>query len=172
MSGKRSTKAETMQRVHAVLKIVLFGAEFHDLRDFADKEGWNVSDSTLRRYQTAALELCREQQEQNRERLLARHLMQRRALYARAMESGDWRTALAIATDEAALLGLYPTGKARIELTGEDGKPIETKTSAKIEHAIALTADDIAAARRLVDATGDDVPADSGTQPVDTPNAA
>src|SRR5262249_4916631 len=52
-------------------------------------------------------ELCRERFDAHARHLLARHLLQRRRLYAHAMEVGDYKTALAVLKDEAQLLRLY-----------------------------------------------------------------
>jgi hypothetical protein len=45
--------------------------------------------------------------ETNRERLFARHIGQRRALFARAMSTSDYRTAAAVLKDEAAMFDVY-----------------------------------------------------------------
>ncbi len=68
-----------------------------------------MSDSQLRRYITASDRLCTKYFDAKAGHLLARHLLQRRRLYAHAMEAGDWRTALAVLRDEAELERLYPT---------------------------------------------------------------
>lgn len=50
----------------------------------------------------------------DRKQLLGRHLMQRRALYARCLKQGDHRTALNVLKDEADLQGLYPPTKIAV----------------------------------------------------------
>jgi hypothetical protein len=45
--------------------------------------------------------------EKDRNKLLARHLAQRRLLYAKALGTGDWRAALSVLKDEAELQRLY-----------------------------------------------------------------
>jgi hypothetical protein len=121
----KATKAVVLQRVEAVLQIVLLGGEFPDIRQYASENDpdtgrpWNVSERQLWRYQQAALKLCVRRLEKDREKTFARHLLQRRAMYARAMEAGDWRTALAVAKDEAELHGLYPPKK--VAPTSPDG---------------------------------------------------
>jgi hypothetical protein len=110
----KATRATVRQRVESVMKLRLLGAEFHDLRAFANEEDaetgrpWNVSDRQLWRYCHQADALLEKNLEKDKGKLFARHIGQRRALYARAMESGDWKAALAILKDEAELLGLYP----------------------------------------------------------------
>src|SRR5262249_36174802 len=58
-------------------------------------------------YVRASDELLVGRLEKDRDKLLARHVAQRRALYARAVHAADYRTALAVARDEAELQGLY-----------------------------------------------------------------
>jgi hypothetical protein len=53
-------------------------------------------------------ELLVERQDKSRKQVIARHLAQRQALFARALKAADYRTALAILADEAKLRGLYP----------------------------------------------------------------
>jgi hypothetical protein len=108
----KSTKAEVRRRVSEVLKLRLGGAECPDIRDYASapEQAWNVSDSQLRRYIQAADALCQEYFDAKAGHLLARHLLQRRQLYAHCMSVGDFRTALAVLKDEADLEALYPAG--------------------------------------------------------------
>ncbi len=128
----KATQTIIQQRVEQVLKIRLCGAEFHNIRDYAAESDpetgrpWQVSDSQLWRYVAKSDELLASSLERNRDKLLNRHLGQRRALFARAMEAGDWRTALAILRDEGELLNLYPP--KRTEVSGPDGGPLQTAT--------------------------------------------
>ncbi len=115
----RPTKQTLERRIEEVMHIILLGGEMHDLREYAREKKWNVADSTLYRYMADALELCRARVEKDRDKLIARHLMQRRSLYARAMEANDLRTALAVVKDEAELYGLYPAAKVEHEHGGK-----------------------------------------------------
>jgi hypothetical protein len=130
----RATNAELATRVEEVLHARLNGAEFHDLQALAREKGWGgadgLSDRQLWRYVKAADRLIEERFEKDREKLFRRHVFQRRALYARTLQDGDYRTGLAILKDEADLHGLYPP--KRTELTGKDGGPLET-VSATVE---------------------------------------
>jgi hypothetical protein len=90
-----------------VLRLRVAGAEFLDLREYAIAQEWEVSDSQLWRYVAKSDERMQAAMEKSRPKLLARHLMQRRLLFAKALETGDWRGALAALKDEAELLGLY-----------------------------------------------------------------
>jgi hypothetical protein len=115
----KASKAAIAVRVDEVLHCRLNGAEFHDLQAVAREKQWNVSDRQLWRYVEAADRLIEEQFEEDRGKLFRRHVFQRRALYARALQDGDYRTGLAILRDEAALHGLYAA--QRLEMTGKDG---------------------------------------------------
>jgi hypothetical protein len=124
----KATDEVVKQRVEAVLKIRLMGAQFHDIREYAaetDAETgrpWNVSDSQLRRYIDRSDALLEKYAEKDREKIINRHLAQRKAMFARAMEGGDIRTALAVAKDEAELLALYP--QTQIQVNGKGLSPI------------------------------------------------
>ncbi len=76
----KSTKAECWKRVTEVYKLRLGGAEFVDIRDYANapEQNWNVSDSQIRRYMKAADERCKRYFDARADHLLARHLLQRR----------------------------------------------------------------------------------------------
>jgi hypothetical protein len=128
------------QRVEDIFELRLGGAEFGDIRQYAartqDDEGkpvepWNVSDRQLWRYIDMADELFKERVDARADHLLARHLLQRRRLYAHVMEVGDYRTALAILKDEGMLLRLYeardpPPSK------GADDAPMGTADVVKV----------------------------------------
>ena len=118
MAG-RSTSQEVQARVEEVLRIRLDGAELWDVRQYASEKGWGVSDRQLRRYIAAAAEMIAEAACVDRAALVSLHLAKRRALYARAVQAGELRTALSCAQDEAQLLGLYPAQKH--EVAGQGG---------------------------------------------------
>src|SRR5438067_13211696 len=87
----KATKAEALQRVEEVLLIRLSGAGFHDIREYAREKGWGVSDSQLYRYMRKADDQLADSLEKDRPRLFSLHVGRRRALYARCVDSGDWR---------------------------------------------------------------------------------
>jgi len=110
----KATKAVVTERVTEVLKLRLKRAEFHDVWEYSqqlDPENgrpWPVSKTTVWRYWQKANEQLDQSLEKDRRRLLNLHLGMRGDMYAHAMEQGDIKTALAVARDEAELLGLYP----------------------------------------------------------------
>lgn len=117
----KAGKARITQRVEEILRIRLDGAEFWDIRQYvrekeaAGEEPWDlpdggkpISDSQLWRYMRRADLLVRESCAVARKQLLRDHLAKRRALYARAVNAGDFRTALAVLRDLAEMQRLYP----------------------------------------------------------------
>ena len=123
MKGK-PTKAQVQLRTEEILRIRLDGAEAWDVREYVrEKEreagsawelpegGKPLSDSQLWRYIAKADGLIAESCRASRKKLVRRHLAQRRNLFAKAVSAGDYRTALAVARDEAELQGLYPPRK-------------------------------------------------------------
>jgi hypothetical protein len=124
----RATPATIQRRVQAVLQIRLDGAEGWDVRQYVaekqaageapwtvDEGGKQLSERQIRRYVEQADALIAESCRTSRKRALRRHMAQRRNLYARAVQAGDLRTALAVLTDLAKLQGLYPAD--RVEAT-------------------------------------------------------
>jgi hypothetical protein len=127
----RSTKAEVRQRVEALLEIRLSGAEFSDLRRFAQENNWGCSDAQIWRYVKKSDAILAETLERDREKIFNRHIGQRRALFARAMSVSDYPTCLRILRDEAELFGLYPS-------TGRSGHQPEAGSSGAAIEAVAL----------------------------------
>jgi hypothetical protein len=121
----KPTKAAVNARIEEVLRIRLDGAEFWDVREYVREKHrdagsvWEaekcLSDAQIYRYIARTDRLIAESCRSSRKRLLRRHLAQRRNLYAKAVNAGDLRTALAVLGDEARLLDLYepfPDAKA------------------------------------------------------------
>lgn len=113
----KSSEAEVAQRVQAVITIRLEGALIWDVRNYAEAQGWGVSDSMLFKYIARADLLIAEAIKEDRETLIRKHIAKRRFLYGRAVTSGEYNTALAILKDEADLIGLYAPKK--LEHSGE-----------------------------------------------------
>lgn len=111
----KSDQLTVMNRVQDVSRLLLAGAAHEDIRQFASAHNWNVSDRQLRRYQERAYKKLVKAAQQDQQQLLGRHLLQRRALYARAMKTNDIRTALFVLKDEAALEGLYELAKQPVQ---------------------------------------------------------
>jgi hypothetical protein len=84
----RATKAQIAQRIEEILRIRIDGAEFHDVMQWASEKGWGVGERQLWNYMHQADDLLKERMEKDRDRLIARHISQRRNLYARALNAG------------------------------------------------------------------------------------
>jgi hypothetical protein len=126
---KRTGKDQVEQRVNEILRVMLDGAQCWDLVDFVrEREAdatspWHVGEGDtplsypqIRRYVGKAKDLIAKSGQGERQELLLRHLAQRRSLFAKAVNMGDVRAALAVLQDEAALCNLYParqTGQER-----------------------------------------------------------
>lgn len=108
----KSDKATVLRRVHEIGRLVLAGAEFAEIRQYASERGWQVSARQLRRYQEIAYRRLARAAERDHKQLLGRHLLQRRVLYARSLKANDVRAALQVLRDEAMLQGLYPPAKS------------------------------------------------------------
>jgi hypothetical protein len=128
----KSSKAEVQKRIEQIFKLRLGGAEFADILQYAaaPEQNWGVKDRQLWTYIARADALMKERFDAKADHLLARHLLQRRLLYAQCMAAGAFGDALRVLQDEAKLEGLYPASKT--ELTGKDGKPIQTETTVRL----------------------------------------
>lgn len=116
----KATKAVVDRRVAELLRIILDGAQGWDIceyvRENEQEKGsvWEVpeggkplSDSQIRRYAARASQLIAESTRAHRKKLLRRHLAKRRNLYAKAVNQGDIRAALACLDSEAKITGLF-----------------------------------------------------------------
>ena len=103
-----------------MLRLLISGAGYPEIRQYSTDQGWKLSERQIRRYIEAANRKFAEAVDRNRDQLLGRHLMQRRALYARALKNGDIKTALLVLQDEASLMGLY--APVKIAPTTPDGE--------------------------------------------------
>ena len=112
----KGSKAQVAARLEEVIRIRLDGAQHHDICQYASEKGWGLSDRQVRRYTSQADKLLAERREKNRKLTVALSLARREALYARAVNAGDYRTALAILTDKDKLQGFYPADKEIREL--------------------------------------------------------
>src|SRR6476620_10346841 len=96
---KKSDGTTVSQRIEDALRILLDGAQHHDIVQYGSEKGWGVSERQIRKYIARAHDLLIERQEKSRKRTIARHLAQRQALYARSVNAADLRTALAVLAD-------------------------------------------------------------------------
>src|SRR5262245_27985607 len=92
----KSTKAQLDQRIREVMQLILHGAETADIVQFASEKGWGITERQVYHYIEKAYALIAPVLARDREQVLARHLMQRRALFARCMKINDYKTALQV----------------------------------------------------------------------------
>src|SRR5262249_53377207 len=115
----RATKAIRRLRIEDIIRVRLDGAAQWDVRQYVAQQeaggadAWTVpeggrglSERQVRAYVEQADRTIESGCRQSRRRLLRNHLARRRYLYARAVASGDYRTALACDQDAAKLQGL------------------------------------------------------------------
>jgi len=121
--AKKSDDSEVARRVEEVVRIILDGAQHWDVLQYASEKGWGVSERQVRTYIARAHEILVEQQEKDREKVIARHLSQRQALFARAVNAADLRTALSVLDSEAKLRGLFPEQVAKNKEGDATAKP-------------------------------------------------
>jgi hypothetical protein len=131
----KATKAVIAQRVERVLDLRLNGAELADIVHYSSapptgEPPWGVSPRQIGKYIQKADALCVKLFDADAKHLLNRHLLQRRRLYLRAIEDGDYRLALSILQDEAKLENLYPS---------DDGRP-----GINVNNQVAISAAEIA----------------------------
>jgi hypothetical protein len=107
----KSNKAIVAQRVDDVMRLLVAGAEFSDIRQFAVRSAWCVSDRQIRRYMEVAYRRMAKEAGRKRKQFFGLQLKQRRALYARCTKANELGTALQVLRDDAKLLGLYPPTK-------------------------------------------------------------
>lgn len=114
MARKRTAKGPTAaeladaERVAEVLAIRLDGAQVHDVVRYAAEKGWGLTEAAAAELVARADALLVKRLDRSRARALARHVAQRESLYARAVNAGDYRTALAALQDLAKLQAVYP----------------------------------------------------------------
>jgi hypothetical protein len=99
------------ERVAQVYKLRLLGADLPAIRKYAEEQGWNVCDRTLKRYIRRGDKDMALQLERRKEVLFTQHVYKRRELYARCLAVSDHSTALRVLQDEAKLYDLYPEQK-------------------------------------------------------------
>ena len=116
----KATKGTVEARVADVLRVRLDGGQFFQIREYVremeakgeapwavPEGGKPLSDSQLRRYSRRADSAMAEASRASRGKLFREHVSRRLNLYARAINKGDERTALAVLRDLAELQGLY-----------------------------------------------------------------
>lgn len=103
-------------RVKEVLRIRIDGAQFHDVIDYAAEKAWNATEAECAALIRAADNLLVRRQDRSRKRITARHIAQREALYARALNGADYGTCVRILGEIGKLQGLYDKSRENEQL--------------------------------------------------------
>jgi hypothetical protein len=120
-TGKKAIRGQVAQRVHEVKLLILSGATRYDILQYAANESWDLKERQVDDYMAKASNAISDslKPEAAQALELALALARRQMLYARALEQGDVKAALAVLKDEAELRGLYAPTK--IAPTSPDG---------------------------------------------------
>lgn len=118
----RPTKAEIEVRVTEIFKLLMAGAQRHDIRRYvAEKTKWEVPERTLDRYVARATACLRTHAAAVRDEELGLAILQLKDLYGRTYRIQDYKTSLAARKELSELLGLY--APKRVALTDPEGGP-------------------------------------------------
>lgn len=103
------------KRINEVLQFRLDGAQYHDIENHSEEQGWHLSRDQLREYMSRADKIIMERMEKSREKRIALHVARRESLLLRCVNGADFSNARGILADLARLEGLYPDKKVIIE---------------------------------------------------------
>src|SRR3990167_8579712 len=117
---RKSTKAETLQRVRAIYELLMIDTPRSDILQYVVKN-WDVSTSQADKYIVAANKIISLEAQRLQTDAFEQHLNKRASLRHKALKDGDKRLAFEILRDEAKLLGLYPEKK--VEITWREKTP-------------------------------------------------
>ncbi len=125
----RCDSATVQLRIQEVLQLILDGAAEWDIREYVAEKcktgeaPWKVKRSlayrTVGHYITAARKRIVESSIAADPDALKKHLAQRQSLYARSVNAGDMRTALAVLDSLDTLLDHFPEKKVGVRNTGK-----------------------------------------------------
>jgi hypothetical protein len=168
MSGRKpkASKATVLLRLTEIWRIRLDGASIIDAAEYVaeqeqlDGSPWKLPEGEtplsrrqIERYVQRADEAIAASTRERRRQALVKRLARREHLYAKAVNAGDVRTALAVEIDIARLRDLYPP--QRKQLTGKDGAPLIPPDPLRISEVIVTTRQEAdAAIAALSAATG------------------
>jgi hypothetical protein len=154
MKGRKATRAIMLLRVTEIVRIRLDGAQSYDVTEYvAEKEReegspWHLAEGEtplsrrqIERYVQKADRIIVAAGVSDANAALAVHLARRENLFAKAVNAGAIRDALAVLIDMAKLTALYPA--ERHELTGRGGAALQATLTT-----VEMTDDERAAAVR------------------------
>jgi hypothetical protein len=103
---RKSTKATVALRVNEVIKLLIAGARFADMRRFATSQDWRVSDRQIHRYLKDAREQLAAATMHRRREKLGLHMARLEAIFARALKADNLELVRRILKDIADAQGI------------------------------------------------------------------
>jgi len=112
----KADKATVLLRVDAVLRLLIAGAQTHDVLQYASapEQNWGVTERQVHTYIARARKELERLAKDRKRKALVRQIVQHGDLYGRALASGEYRACLAILEAERLLLGIDPPLQRRI----------------------------------------------------------
>ena len=120
--GKKADRLTTDTRTEAVRSLILSGFTVHQIVQNASK-AFSVGERQVHNYINHARKSIREANKDTVDVQIAEHIAIRRRMRAKANQANQPGLELAIAQDEARLLGLYPAEKRDITTGGQPIMP-------------------------------------------------
>lgn len=102
----KATKAQIYQRIQQVLQLMLNGSSRSIIVQYCS-ENWNVGERQADKYILKANSLCKKSIVKDAQLDYAKAMRRFEFLYSRCLERNDYRAALAVNKEIAALQGLY-----------------------------------------------------------------
>jgi hypothetical protein len=154
------------ERVKEVLRIRIDGAQLHDVIDYAAEKAWSATEEECAALIRAADNLLVRRQDRSRKRITARHIAQREALYARALNGADYGTSVRILGEIAKLQGLYDKSRENEQLIA-----LAHAQAARIAELEALAEGRVIAIEGVADASAEDRPEEDVSRPEEDQNS-
>jgi hypothetical protein len=114
----KPTKAEMVQRVGIIYRMILLGASNQDIQAYS-AEAWGAGDDMADRYRRRASAILEKDAETDRKAQLGLALARREDLYKKNMKLQNYPAALSADKDRCVLLDLYPKQELAVAVTGE-----------------------------------------------------
>lgn len=128
----KADKQESERRVRQVSNWLLDGESSSDIIEYC-RSSWRISQAQTYKYIEKARELWQEINNNEIAYNLNWHIQTRRKLLNKCIKDGDKSNARQILNDLADIQGI---SRNRMEVTGKDGKPIQTENIDKLKKVI------------------------------------
>lgn len=121
----KATEAIVQRRVSDIHNLLVAGVRRAQILQYAAEQNWGLQERQIDTYIARATEQIREDSRIDREKELGRAINRLHNLYQATQREQDHRGSLAVVQQMSQLLGL--AAAAKIELSGKDGGPVETR---------------------------------------------